>query len=289
MRNTLDLLVIGGGAAGFFAAANVAEQDPSLRVAILEKTGKLLSKVRISGGGRCNVTHACFDNRLLSEFYPRGNRELLQAFSRFSPAGTIEWFSSHGVELKTEEDGRMFPVTDNSLSVVSCLTEVIHRNNVEVHLHCGVEKISKKENFFEVTAGGSVFHSENVLIAAGGNPSSGFYDFIRETGHVIVPPVPSLFTFNIRSAELASLMGISVPGASVEIKEANIFTEGPVLITHWGLSGPAILKASSLGAKWMADRQYNFEAAVNWLNPAEAETVFEELKWIKMQHPRQKV
>lgn len=286
-----DLVVIGGGAAGFFAAVNAARIHPGLRVIIFEKSTKLLSKVKVSGGGRCNVTHACFNNRELVEYYPRGSRELSQAFSRFGPANTVEWFESRGVELKTEDDGRMFPVTDDSQTIIDCLISEAEKYGVQIATGIGVHRLEKQDEPWKITFDGSypALYVKNVLIASGGGRSMEAYKWIKERGHSIIPPVPSLFTFNIPGNPITQLMGVAIEPATVKIKDTNIETEGPLLITHWGMSGPAVLKASAFGARVLADRQYKFIAIVNWLSGFNEEEVFEDLAWYKMQHPAQKV
>lgn len=272
-----DILVIGGGAAGFFAAVNAARLSPGKSVAILEKSNKVLAKVRVSGGGRCNLTHACFDNRELVKFYPRGGKELRGSFSRFSTSDTIDWFQSRGVKLKAEDDGRMFPVTDDSASIINCLLAEADRYRVNILLHQDVISIDKKGNEFLLqTAAGENYTCSKLLLASGGNAKSAAYDFIRRTGHSIVEPVPSLFTFNMPGNPVTKLMGVSVENASVKIESTSIETEGPLLITHWGMSGPAVLKASAWGARELAERNYHFTALVNWL-PGKSEAEIREM------------
>jgi predicted Rossmann fold flavoprotein len=285
-----DFIIIGGGAAGFFAAINAARISPSKRVIILEKSGKVLSKVRVSGGGRCNVTHACFDNKELVKFYPRGGKELRGAFSRFSVDQTISWFEERGVELKTEDDGRMFPITDDSETIAQCLLSEAKKYNVEIFLHADVRKIVRKDSFgekeknkFSLTVNDSEKIScEKLLVAAGGFPKSEGYEFIRKAGHTIVPPVPSLFTFNMPGNPVKELMGVSVENAEVKISNSTIETEGPLLITHWGMSGPAVLKASAWGARNLSEMNYKFSSNINWLPGKKEEEVFEELKKSKI-------
>ncbi|MBI3511618.1 MAG: NAD(P)/FAD-dependent oxidoreductase [Bacteroidetes bacterium] len=260
-----DILILGGGAAGFFAAVNAAELDPSLKIAIIERSEKLLSKVRISGGGRCNVTHACFDNNLLSEFYPRGNKELPGPFSRFSVKETIAWFEKRKVKLKTEEDGRMFPVTNDSATIVNCLLDEARKRKIQIHLSKSINSILKKKDYWEVTANEEeVFTAKKLLIATGGSPKIGNYSLIASLGHSILPPLPSLFTFNLPENKITELMGVSVENAEVKIGGTKIITHGPLLITHWGMSGPAVLKASAFGATELAKCNYNFTAIINW-------------------------
>jgi predicted Rossmann fold flavoprotein len=262
----MQIVVIGGGAAGFFAAANAAGLHPQAKVIILEKTGKLLTKVRISGGGRCNVTHDCPDNRLLATHYPRGEKQLLAAFSRFAVEQVVAWFEAHGVQLKVEEDGRMFPVSNDSAAIVNCLLGEAEKGKVQVRLHADVKKIIPGPGGFEVQLeqGGTV-PADKVIIATGGHPKNEAYNWLRDLGHNIVPPVPSLFTFNIPGNGLSGLMGVSVPHARVEVPGIRYTAEGPLLITHWGLSGPCILKLSAVGARQLSACGYRFTARVAWL------------------------
>ncbi len=262
-----DVIVIGGGAAGFFAAINSAQLHPDYRITLLEKTGKLLTKVRVSGGGRCNVTHACFDNNLLIKNYPRGEKELRNVFSRFTTTDTINWFEQRGVKLKTEVDGRMFPTTDNSETIANCLIQEAEKLNVIIKLNVDVEQIIKKENdSFElkIKNGGS-FTCDKLIIATGGNSKMEAYNWLQKLGHTIIKPVPSLFTFNIPNDSITQLMGVSVPHAKIKIATTKLETDGPLLITHWGMSGPAILKASAWGARILSEMNYKFSALVNWL------------------------
>lgn len=291
METHADLVVIGGGAAGFFAAVNAARMKPGLRVAIIEKSNKLLSKVKVSGGGRCNVTHACFNPAELVAFYPRGSKELRQAFSRFSTGDTVEWFESRSVELKTEDDGRMFPVTDDSQTIVDCLLEEAAQYGVEIFTSTGVHALSAENGVWKVVFEGAMpaMYVHNVIIAAGGGRSLQSFQWLKNLGHHIVPPVPSLFTFNMPGNAITKLMGVSIEPATVTIMGTGIETEGPLLITHWGMSGPAVLKASAFGARDLANLQYTFTAQVNWLTGHSEDDLFEDLCWYKMQHPAQKV
>nr|MDQ3048762.1 aminoacetone oxidase family FAD-binding enzyme [Bacteroidota bacterium] len=263
----MDVIVIGGGAAGFFAAINAADFHKNSKVTLLEKSSKLLSKVRVSGGGRCNVTHACYDNAQLIKNYPRGEKELRNAFSRFSTADTVRWFKEHGVELKTETDGRMFPTTDNSATIIQCLMQAAEISGVGIKLNVDITAISKIPDgkFLLNAVGGGIFTCDNVIIATGGNSKDAAYNWLRELGHTIQQPVPSLFTFNIPDNKVTELMGVAVPLAKVKIAGTKLETEGPLLITHWGLSGPAILKASSWGARLLSEKNYTFSALINWL------------------------
>jgi hypothetical protein len=255
------LIVIGGGAAGMFCAVNAARMG--LRVVVLEKTGKLLSKVKVSGGGRCNVTHACFDIGEMSRQYPRGGHFVRKAFYKWFTHNTIEWFTERGVELKTEDDGRMFPVSDSSQTIIDCLLGEVERWGVEILMHAEVKEIS--EGFCVRLADGRELFGNYVCIACGGYPKSPMFDWIRALGHGIEPPVPSLFSFNMPGNPITQLMGVAVGEAQVKIAGSKLVGRGPVLITHWGLSGPAVLRLSARGARELAGLGYNFSIVVNWV------------------------
>lgn len=265
--DTKQIIVIGGGAAGFFAAINCAENYPAFKVLLLEKSSKVLTKVRVSGGGRCNVTNACFDNNLLVKNYPRGEKELRNVFSRFSTVDTIQWFEKRGVKLKSEEDGRIFPASDTSETIVNCLLESAEKAGVKLKFNADIEEIVKNEtNSFTVKLkGGGTFSGDKIIIATGGNSNDAAYNWLKKLGHTVIKPLPSLFTFNIPGNSITNLMGVSVPFAKVKIAGTKLETEGPLLITHWGLSGPAILKASAWGARQLSELGYNFTVVVNWL------------------------
>lgn len=267
-KNTeYDMLVAGGGAAGFFTAVTFAEANPGASVAILEKGREVLQKVRISGGGRCNVTHACFDAKELVKNYPRGNKALIGPFHRFGPADTVEWFKSRGVKLKTEADGRMFPVTDNSETIVHCLTEAARRSGVRILTGQNVVSIQPSDDehpYWKLkTQAGDEFWGKKLTVASGSSPR--FWEMLGRLGHQIIPPVPSLFTFNIKDPRINGLLGLSVPLATVHVKDEKLEAAGPLLITHWGMSGPAILRLSAWGARALHERAYRFEIQVNWL------------------------
>lgn len=282
------IIVIGGGAAGFFAAVNAAEFHPSARVTILEKSNKLLQKVLISGGGRCNVTHACFENGQLVKNYPRGEKELRGAFSKFTTTDTIEWFKKHKVVLKTEDDGRMFPITDNSETIADCLLDNAKKLGVEIKLQVHLKEIIPGETFTLITDKDEL-HCDKLIIATGGNPNSAGYEWLRKLGHTIIPPVPSLFTFNINDRELNKLMGLSVPRAKVKVVNTKLQSEGPLLITHWGLSGPAVLKASAWGARTLNELHYDFTVQIDWLNKYKEEELREELLFQKENHASKQI
>lgn len=262
-----DVIIIGGGAAGFFAAINSAQLNKGCTVVILEKSSKLLSKVRISGGGRCNVTHACFDNGLLVKNYPRGEKELRNVFSRFTTSDTIQWFKNRGVKLKIEADGRMFPESNTSETIISCLLQEAQRSGIEIKLNVDIQEIQKNsdDTFILKTRDIQQFQCKKLIIATGGNSKEEAYNWLKNLGHSIVKPVPSLFTFNIPDDPITQLMGISVPLAKIKIKVAKLEMEGPLLITHWGISGPAVLKTSAVAARILHDLDYCFTVSISWL------------------------
>lgn len=249
--------------------------SPGLRVVILEKSDKLLAKVRISGGGRCNVTHACFDPRELVKYYPRGKKELAQLFARFSTGDTVEWFESRGVNLKTEADGRMFPVSDDSASIVDCLLGEAKRFGVEIRLKSEVEILKPLETGFLLHTPGGKITAAKVLIAAGGHPKKEAYAWLEELGHSIIPPVPSLFTFNLPKHPITTLMGVAIQHGRVRLPQYKQEQTGPLLITHWGLSGPAVLKLSALAARDLADAQYRYRIQLSWLPEFDADLLRE--------------
>ena len=285
------IAVLGGGAAGFFAAITCAEAlGKAGSVTLFEATPHLLAKVRISGGGRCNVTHSCFEPAELVKKYPRGGRELLGAFHRFQPRDTIEWFASRGVATKTEEDGRMFPVTDDSATIVDCLMSAAARAGVNIRLSTAVRSIIKEADTFRLTLGtGSIEEFDRVIVATGGNKSSGGLAIAESFGHSIVPPVPSLFTFHITDPRLTDLSGISVESATVTAPGTKLKTDGPVLITHAGLSGPGILKLSAWGAREFAEQNYTFPIALNWVLPHTRDSLIKALSVVREQNARKQV
>lgn len=256
-------MIIGGGAAGFFTAITILENNPQADVSILERGKDVLQKVKISGGGRCNVTHACFNNRDLIRNYPRGEKALLSPFSRFAPQDTIDWFKKRGVKLKVESDGRMFPITDNSQTIVDCLYGAAMQGGAKILRGYRVESIQRIDNQFIIKTSQGILEADKVVIAAGS--SKGVWDILSQLGHTIVSPVPSLFTFNIESALIKDLAGLSVPLAEVRVEGTKLLASGPLLITHWGLSGPAILRLSAWGARELFDKNYHFTIKINWL------------------------
>ncbi len=262
---TKELIVIGGGAAGFFCAVNAARLYPGLRVTVVEKSNKLLAKVKVSGGGRCNTTHACFDIPELVKRYPRGQNFIKKAFHSFNTNDTITWFAERGVQLKTEADGRMFPVTDDSQTIISCLLKEADKYGVKIRLQCEVQSITTVENKFELQTSTGRLQANFVCIACGGYPKSIMFDWLRKLGHTIAEPVPSLFTCNMPGNPVTQLMGVAVERAGVKVAGTKLAEEGPLLITHWGMSGPAILRLSAWGARQLADMNYHFTLLVNWL------------------------
>ncbi|MEG4997303.1 NAD(P)/FAD-dependent oxidoreductase [Microcoleus sp. B4-D4] len=294
----LKITVIGGGAAGFFSAITCAKTYPHARVTLLEAGRQLLAKVRISGGGRCNVTHACFDPGVLVQNYPRGGKALRGAFTRFQPRDTVDWFASHGVKLKTEEDGRMFPITDDSGTIVNCLIRAAEDAGVKIRTGDAVVSVTKltgnnaeceqgdiaptDETRFEIELkSGERFKCDRILLATGSNPSG--YKWAKELGNTVELPVPSLFTFNISDSRIKDLAGISVPNAKVKLPGAKLEQSGPLLITHWGLSGPAVLKLSAWGARFLHDRHYKTSVLINWLPQYNAEVLRQQLLAVKSQ------
>jgi predicted Rossmann fold flavoprotein len=273
-----QIIIVGGGAAGFFAAIAAAEQGASVR--LLEKTSRFLDKVRISGGGRCNVTHAVFETREFATRYPRGERALLAPFQKFSAQDTVAWFETRGVQLKTEADGRMFPVTDSSQTIVDCLFRAAEASGVQLRLSCPVETIVKSsDGTFDVTlAGGEKMGGDKVLLATGGCRAAAAGQLAVGLGHQLEPPVPSLFTFQIDSPWLRLLAGVSLERAEILVPIAKLREQGPLLITHWGLSGPAVLKMSAWGARELHGLNYKFPLFVNWLPECSAERIAEEFQ-----------
>lgn len=277
--------VIGGGAAGFFGAIACAEQYPHTQVTLLEAGRRPLSKVLISGGGRCNVTHACFDPALLVQNYPRGGRALRGAFSRFQPRDTVRWFEQHGVRLKTEADGRMFPVTDDSATIATCLTQAARQAGVTLRTQAIVTAVEHQSQGFRLRLKtGENWICDRLLIATGSNPQG--YRFAKALGHTLIPPVPSLFTFNIPDPVLRQLAGVAVERVQVQLQipqEKPLKQAGPLLITHWGMSGPAVLKLSAWGARLLHEQGYRATLQVNWLPQHNPEALRSQLMAVKDQ------
>jgi predicted Rossmann fold flavoprotein len=261
------LIVIGGGAAGFFCAVNAARMNPALEVIVVEKSNQLLSKVKVSGGGRCNTTHACFEIPELIKKYPRGQQFLKKSFHYFNTTDTLKWFAERNVELVAEADGRMFPASNDSRTIINCLLSEADNYGVKVFMQTEINRIEKKENQFVLsTFNGRELIADDLCIACGGFPKTAMFDWLVKLGHSIETPVPSLFTFNMPGNKISTLMGLSVPRATVKIMGTKLVEQGPLLITHWGMSGPVILKLSAWGARILADKSYRFNIIVNWLS-----------------------
>jgi len=263
------LIIIGGGAAGYFTAINAAEQSDQLDITIIEQNKESLNKVRISGGGRCNVTNTCSDPKILAGNYPRGNKALIGPFHSFNSADTVQWFEDRGVELKAEADGRMFPVSDQSSTVIDCFHELCKVHNITIKLSEKVVVFQFVNDQWHISTNKSKYKGDFIMIAAGS--STTFWNHLSNLGHKIVPPVPSLFTFNTKDTRLRDLSGLSVANVEVSISDTKIITNGPLLITHWGMSGPAILKASAWAARHLYDCNYKFTISIDWLPTMDAE------------------
>lgn len=281
-----DVLIVGGGAAGFFTAINLAEKNPNFSIAILERGKEVLTKVRVSGGGRCNVTHACFVPNDLVKFYPRGEKELRGPFHQFCSGDTIEWFEKHGVELKIEEDGRMFPVSDSSQTIIDCFLNAAKKHKIEILTGQSVQSLFQAEDSWKVETHHQTFRCKNLVLTTGSNPK--IWELLENMGHTIVPPVPSLFTFNIKDPRIKDLMGVSA-FASVKVQNSKLEASGPLLITHWGMSGPGILRLSAWGARELFNKNYQFVLEVNWLNDWTPEETENHLKELKLEHAKKVV
>jgi hypothetical protein len=298
VQKSLEVIVIGGGAAGFFGAITCATANPFVKVTLLEAARQPLAKVRISGGGRCNVTHHCFDPAQLVHNYPRGGKALRGAFSRFQPKDTVAWFESRGVPLKTEADGRMFPVTDNSETIINCFLQEAKKAGVNLRVGTAVKKITKLESIADSASkrfaiefkNGEIVKCDRVLIATGSNPLG--YRWAKNLGHNIESPVPSLFTFNIKDNRLQDLAGVSVDNVRVSLlsnDKNKLEQTGALLITHWGISGPAILKLSAWGARILAENNYRLSLQINWLPQYNQETLKEHLLLKKTEIAKKKI
>jgi hypothetical protein len=271
--NPERIVIVGGGAAGFFAALACAESRSDAEIFILEKTAQFLSKVRISGGGRCNVTHACFDARELTTRYPRGERALIAPFQNFQAADTVAWFEQRGVKLKTEADGRMFPATDSSQTIVDCLMKSANEAGVKLKNNCGVESVAKKsDGSFELSlSSGDKLIGDKLLMATGGCRTPLLGQLAVSLGHSLETPVPSLFTFHIEIPWLRGLAGVSLENVEASVSGTKLRERGALLLTHWGLSGPAILRLSAWGARELHEKNYKFPLQINWLPHLNAE------------------
>lgn len=285
----MHIVIVGGGAAGFFAAIRAAELLPGASVQILERGNAVLSKVRVSGGGRCNLTHACFSARDLVKNYPRGERELLGPFHQFSCSDTVEWFEARGVPTKIESDGRIFPVSNKSLSIIDCLMDAARNAGVKIHLQHRISDILPPEHPghpWKITVNDGVWSTDRLLIATGSSPA--VWEILGKLGIAIIPPVPSLFTFNIQDERIQELPGLSAPAAEVHVEGSKLKSIGPLLITHWGMSGPAILKLSAWGARELCRYGYDFNLRVNWTG-IPLQGLLQQLEAQKNTSPRQQV
>lgn len=295
MQQQKLLIVIGGGAAGFFCAVNAARLHPLLKVVLLEKSSKLLSKVRISGGGRCNVTHACYSISDMIKKYPRGASFLKKAFHQFFTTDTIDWFVQRGVPLKTEPDGRMFPQSNTSQTIIDCLLDEAGKYKVEIVMNADVQTFYaandglQQKNFIIKLSDQKTIEADYVCIASGGFPKSSQFEWMTKAGHSIQAPVPSLFTFNIPQNQIVSLMGISVENATVKVVGSKLQQSGPMLITHWGLSGPAVLKLSAWAARELAQKDYHFTIHVNWLPAYNENTLKDKIQQVRFEIATQKI
>jgi len=280
------VIIIGGGAAGFFTAINAKEQNPNLDITILEKGKEVLQKVKISGGGRCNVTHACFEPKELVKFYPRGEKELLGPFHTFMTGDTFEWFDDRGVPLKIEDDNRVFPEANTSQAIIDCFENAVLKLRIKVLRNHGVSTIEQKGDQWLIETKNETFIADKLVVAAGSSNKA--WQLAGSLGHRIIEPVPSLFTFNIKDKRIIDLLGISVPNATVNIVGTKLETTGPLLITHWGMSGPAILKLSAFGARILAEKGYQYNVEVNWLSRP-SDKVVNVLLNLKKKQPKKQV
>ncbi len=286
MPTNYDIIIVGGGAAGFFTAINCAIKNSGLKIAILERGKEVLTKVKISGGGRCNVTNVCSNPNELIKFYPRGEKELRSAFYQFSTNNTVEWFKNQNVTLKTEPDGRMFPVTDSSQTIIDCFLNLATKYKIDILTTQSVQNITQIENSWKVQTNSTTFLTKKIIIATGS--STKIWQLLSQLGHTIVEPVPSLFTFTIKDIAIKELMGISA-AVSLKIKDTKLTSSGNLLLTHWGFSGPAILKLSAFGARELFYKNYLFTLQINWLNEITFDEVLNTLKELKTIHAKKTV
>ncbi|HTN18107.1 MAG TPA: NAD(P)/FAD-dependent oxidoreductase [Chitinophagaceae bacterium] len=282
----MKIAIIGAGAAGCFAAANIPYREGT-EVVVFEKTGKAMQKVKVSGGGRCNVTHSCFDLQELAEKYPRGKQLLRKTFHRFSPADTISWFGQRGVALKTEADGRMFPVTDDSQTIIDCIWKTMMKEKVQVRFHKSLVRIERQEQGFMLHfADKTTYSADKVLISTGGYPKQEQYAWIEELPQAVETPVPSLFTFNVTQHPVTELMGLSAE-VTVKIMGTKFKEQGPLLITHWGFSGPVVLRCSAWAARALHEKNYQFSISINWLLETTEADLKEQIAYLRREEGRQ--
>ena len=289
MSSNLNIAVVGGGAAGFFAAISAKEHHPNAQVTIYEKSNKVLAKVKVSGGGRCNVTHACFDNKELSNFYPRGKNQLRKAFEQFNAQSTIDWFKKRGVALEALSDNCIFPKSNSSQTIIDCFEFEAKRLGVRVQQQTPINNIHFDNGRFILKSLEQEISADCVIYTTGGQPKTDSLRWAEKFGHTIVQPVPSLFTFNMPNEPIRSLMGIVVEPALVRVEKTKLEADGPLLITHWGMSGPAILKLSAFGARILAENNYDFAVLVNWLHTKKEDELRNELERVKETNADKKI
>lgn len=285
MDKKLRIAVIGGGAAGFFSALSAKEHFPDACVTIYEKSAKVLAKVKVSGGGRCNVTHACFDNKELSGFYPRGENHLRKAFEQFNTRSTIDWFDKRGVALVTLPDNCIFPRSDDSQTIIDCFVHEARRKEIEIKIQSPVNSLEiKQDGGFVLQSTNASFEADRLIITTGGSPKRSGLEWLEKSGHKIVDPVPSLFTFNMPEDDVRSFMGLVVEKATVKVESTKLSAQGPLLITHWGMSGPAILKLSAWGARILEEKSYKFAVLVNWLDEVKEDALRDVISGVSKEH-----
>lgn len=288
MKNKKRIAIIGGGAAGYFFAINCAENNPEAAITILEKSDQVLEKVRVSGGGRCNVTHACFDRKELTKNYPRGEKELLSPFFQFFTEDTIQWFAQRGVSLKAEDDGRMFPITNQSETIIQCFLDAAKRLQIETKRSFEVDKLVFEQDCWKIKSSqGEYLEAEKVMVASGS--SLRMWKILEGLGYHVLQPVPSLFTFHIDDERLKDLQGIAMENVEIKIIDSSFKQLGALLITHWGISGPATLKLSAWAALLLKEKKYHFEIAINWLPHLKQTEILEQLQHIKTLHVKSKM
>lgn len=285
----MNIYVIGGGAAGFFGAIRAAECFPNAQVTILEKTGKVLQKVKVSGGGRCNVTHQPHPHSQFAQKYPRGQKLLKKRLGKFSAEDTIHWFQERGVITHTEADGRVFPVSNQSESIIACFRSEAERLGIRIELRVEVKSVIQHNHGFILKTKEKEYKADRLLIATGGSPKAEGYQWLTKLGHSVNSPLPSLFTFNLPGSPLRKLAGISVPEGSARLEGTGLTYDGPILITHWGLSGPAILKLSAYGAEWLHEQNYEARVLIRWVPQTKEEEVRQMLNSYNSQHPERTV